>query len=134
MPNHHEVRGVIKAFMPNQPYFICQSTKHQGEHCLTILSIRDIMDEHDNAVGKYKPPTTTSYGNTYNPNLRNHPNLYWKPKPPPYMPPTPQQQYGSLSHPQPPPSSPLVEQAIMNLSKVVGNFVEEQKAVNTQAN
>ena len=41
---------------------------------------------------------------------------------------------GSSSQPQPPPSSSPVEQAIMNLNKVVGNFVEEHKAVNAQAN
>ena len=35
---------------------------------------------------------------------------------------------------QPLPSSFPVEQAIMNLSKVVGNFMEEQKVVNAQAN
>ena len=34
---------------------------------------------------------------------------------------------------QPPPSSP-VEQAILNLSKVVGTFVEEQKVLNVQTN
>ena len=33
-----------------------------------------------------------------------------------------------------PPSSSPVEQDIMKLSKVVGNLVEEQKAVNAQAN
>ena len=41
-------------------------------------------------------------------------------------------QFGSLSQPQPPPSSSPVEQAILNLSKVVGNFVEEQKGINVQ--
>ena len=35
-----------------------------------------------------------------------------------------------LNHP--PPSSSPVEQAILNLSKVVGNFVEEQKGINVQ--
>ena len=34
---------------------------------------------------------------------------------------------------QPPPSSP-VEQAILNLSKLVDNFIEEQRVVNVQAN
>ena len=33
---------------------------------------------------------------------------------------------------QPSSSSSLVEQAILNLSKVVGNFVEEQKGINVQ--
>ena len=92
------------------------------------------MVEHANVVGQYKPPTNASYGNTYNPNWRNHPNISWKPKPSPYVPPAVQQQCGPSSQPQPPPSSSPVEQAIMNLSKVVGNFVEEQKVVNVHAN
>ena len=125
---------MAEAPVPNQPCFICQSTKHQGEHCPTVPSIRDMVVEQANAMGPYKPPSTAPYGNTYNPNWRNHPNLSWKPKPPPYVPPAAQQQYGSSSLPQPPPSSSSIEQAIMNLSKVVGNFVEEQKAVNAQAN
>ena len=44
----------------------------------------------------------------------------------PYYAPTSQQQ-------QPPTSSP-VEQAILNLSKLVDNFIEEQRAVDVQAN
>ena len=71
--NHHEVRAVTEASMPNQPCFICQSTEHQGEHCLIVPSVRDMMDEHANVVGQYKPPTTAPYGNTYNLNWRNHP-------------------------------------------------------------
>ena len=135
MRNQHEVRAVTKAYMPNQPCFNCQSTEHQGEHCLTVPSVRDFVAEQANVVGQYKLLATTPYSYTYNPNWRNHPNLSWKPKPPPYGPPVAQQQHGSSSaQPQPPPSSSPVEQAIMNLSKVVGNFVEEQKAVNAQAN
>ena len=48
------------------------------------------------------------------------------PEPPCYAP-TSQQQ-------QPPPLSPLVEQAILNLSKQVDNFIEEQRVVTVQAN
>ena len=51
MRNHHEVRAVIEASMPKQPCFICQSTEHQGEHCPTIPSVRDMMAEHANVVG-----------------------------------------------------------------------------------
>ena len=80
--------------------------------------------EQENVVGQFKPSTKAPYGNTYNPSWRNHPNLSWKLKPPQYAPPTP---------PQPQPTSP-VEQANLNLSKMVGNFVEEQKAVNVQLN
>ena len=115
MRNQHEVRAVAEAPVHIEPCFICQSTDHQA-----------------NAVGQYKPPTNAPYNNTYNPNWRNHPNLSWKPSPPAYLPPGARQHCGSSSQPQPPPSSSPVEQAILNLSKVVGNFVEEQKEVNVQ--
>ena len=92
------------------------------------------MMEHANVVDQNKPSTNAPYGNTYNPNWRNHPNLSWKPKPPPYVPPYAQPQYGSSSQPQPPLTTSPVEQAIMNLSKVVGDFVGEQKSVNDQVN
>ena len=135
MRNQHEVRAVAETFvLPKQLCFICQSTEHQGEHCQTIPSMREMIAEQANDMSQYKPPVNAPYNNTYNPNWRNHPNLSWKPKPPAYVPYGAQQQYGSSSQPQPPPSSSSVEQAIMNLSKVVGSFVEEQKAVNTQAN
>ena len=48
------------------------------------------------------------------------------------MPPGAKPQFGSQAQPQPPPSSSPVEQTILNLSKVIGNFVEEQKGINVQ--
>ena len=87
MRNQHEVQPVAEAPVPNQPCFICQSTEHQGEHCPTVPSVRDMMAEQANVMSQYKPPTNAPYGNTYNPNWRNHPNLSWKPKPPLYVPP-----------------------------------------------
>ena len=75
MRNQHEVRAVTEASMPNQPCFNCQFTKHQGEHCPNVPSVRDFMDEQANDVGQYKLPATAPYSNTYNPNWRNHPNL-----------------------------------------------------------
>ena len=53
--------------------------------------------------------------------------------PPQYAPPAPSQ-YASTSQPPQPQSTSPVEQVILNLSKVVGNFVEEQKSVNVQLN
>ena len=134
MRNQHEVRAVAEAPVHIQPCFICKSTYPQGEHCPTDPSVKVLMVEHANVVGQYKPSTNTQYNNVYNPNWRNRPNLYWKPNPPAYVPPAAQQQQqcGSSSQPHPPPSSSLVEQANLNLSKVVGNFVEEQKTINVQ--
>ena len=48
------------------------------------------------------------------------------------MPPGAKQQFGSSSQPQPSPSSSHVEKDILNLSKVVANFVEEEKGINVQ--
>ena len=68
MRNRHEVRAVVEAPVPTQPCFICQSTEHQGEHCPTVPSVRDLMAKHANVVGQHKPPTNAQYINTYNPN------------------------------------------------------------------
>ena len=89
--------------------------------------------EQANVVDQFKPSTNAPYGNTYNPSWRNHSNLSWKPKPPQYAPLAPPQ-YASTSQSSQPQSTSPGEQAILNLSKVVGNFVEAQKAVNVQLN
>ena len=51
--------------------------------------------------------------------------------PPQYAPP-PHPQYASSSQPQPPQPISLVEQAILDLTKLVGDFVEEQKTFNAK--
>ena len=128
----HEVRAVEEEHVPIQPCFNYQSTDHQREHCPMVPLVRDMMTEHANVVGQYKPHPNAPYGNIYNPNGRNQPNLSWKPNPPAYIPPGAKQQFGSSSQPQPPPSSSPIEQAFLNLSKVVDDFVEEQKGINVQ--
>ena len=134
MRNQQEVQAVNELFASHPAYFNYQSNSHLGEKCPVVPSVRDLMQEHAQVLGQNKPPTNAPYGNTYNINWRNHPNLSWKPKPPAYAPPAAQQQFCSTSaQQQPQPSSP-VEQAILNLSKVVGTFVEEQKVLNVQTN
>ena len=135
MRNQHEVQAVIELLASHPACFNCQSSSHPREHCPLVPSVRDLMQEHAHVLGQNKPPTNAPYGNTYIPNWRNHPNLSWKPKPLAYAPQGAQQQFSSTSaqQQQPPPSSP-VEQAILNLSKVVGTFVEEQKVLNVQTN
>ena len=135
MRNQHEVQAVIELPASYPACFNCQSSSHLGEHCPMVPSVRDLMQELAHVLGQNKPPTNAPYGNTYNPNWRNHLNLSWKPKPLAYAPQGAHQQFSSTSaqQQQPPPSSP-VEQAILNLSKVVGTFVEEQKVLNVQTN
>ena len=73
--NHQEVWAVTEASMPIQPCFNCQSSSHQGEPCPISPSVRERMVENVNVVGQNRPPNDAQYGNTYNPNWKNHPNL-----------------------------------------------------------
>ena len=77
------------------------------------------------------PPTNAPYGNSYKPSWRNHLNLSWEPEPTQYVPP-PHPQYASTPQPQPPQSISPIEQAILNLTKLVGDVVKEQKKFNAQ--
>ena len=129
----HEVHAVTENPAQSNPCTNFQSTTHPEEQYPMAPTVKDLMSECANTLGQYKPQQPNApYGNTYNSNWRNHPNLSWKPTPPAYVPPGAKPQFGSTSQPQPPPSSSPVEQAILNLSKVVGNFVEEQKGINVQ--
>ena len=97
--SQHEMQAVNEFPTSHPSYFNCQTNSHPGEHC----------QEHAHVLNQNKPPTNAPYGNTYNPNWRNHPNLSWKPKPPAYTSSGAQQQFGSTPTQQqpPPPSSPV---------------------------
>ena len=129
----HEVQAVTDNTAQPNSCTNFQSPAHPIEQCSMTPAVKDLMSECAHTVGQFKPQQPSApYGNTYNPNWRNHPNLAWRPNPPPYVPPGAKPQFGSPSQSQQPPSSSPVEQAILNLSKVVGNFVEEQKGTNVQ--
>ena len=129
----HEVHLVTKNPAQTNPCNNFQSHVYPTEPCPMVPAVKDLMSECANTVGQYKTQQSNApYGNTYNSNWRNHPNLASRPNPPAYVPLGAKPQFGSPSQsPQPPSYSP-VEQAILNLSKVVGNFVEEQKGINVQ--
>ena len=129
----HEVHAVTDNPAQSNTCTNFQPPAHQTEQCSLTLAVKDLMSECANTVGQFKPQqSNASYENTYNSNWRNHPNFAWRPNPPPYVPPGAKPQFGSPSQSQQPPPSSPVEQAILNLSKVVGNFVEEQKGINVQ--
>ena len=75
---------------------------------------------------------SSPYGSAYNHSWGNHTNSSWELRPPQYSPPEPPY-YAPTSQQQPPTPSP-VEQAILNLSKQVDNFIEEQREVTVQVN
>ena len=126
------MHAVIDNPAQSNPCTNFQSPAHPTEQCSLTPAVKDLMSECANTVGQFKPQQSNApYGNTYNSNW-NHPNLAWRPNPPLYVPPGAKPQFGSPSQSQQPPPSSPVEQAILNLSKVVGNFVEEQKGINVQ--
>ena len=84
---------------------ICLSYEHLVEKCPTIPVVREMFGDY----------------NTYNSNYRTHPNFSWEPQP---------RQYTQLA--QAPQQGSNLEQAILNLSKVVEDFVAAQKAINAQ--
>ncbi|KAL6311403.1 hypothetical protein AAG906_035567 [Vitis piasezkii] len=67
------------------------------------------------------PNNNVPYGNTYNSSWRNHPNFSWKARATQYQQPDPPSQQSSS-----------IEQIVANLSKVVGDFVEKQEAINAR--
>ncbi|RVW11686.1 hypothetical protein CK203_103467 [Vitis vinifera] len=89
------------------PCAICLSYEHLGEECPTIPAVREMFGDC----------------NTYNSNWRDHPKFSWKPQPPQYK-----QDVQAL------PQASSLEQAMVNLSKVVGDFVGAQKSINAQLN
>ena len=77
---------------------------------------------------------SSPYGSAYNHSWENHTNSSWEPRPPQYAPPEPPF-YASTPHsPQPPQSIPPFEQAILDLTRIVDGFVEENKEINAHSN
>ena len=114
MKNQHNIYSVNELSASQPSCYNYQSHGHYGENCHENVQI----------LNQGIPLMNVPFGNSYIQNWKNQSNLPEKPKLPLYVPPTNQQQ-------QPLPLSP-VEQAILNLSKVVGTIVEEQKVLNVQ--
>ena len=119
----HEVQAISETQAHVMPCTICQSCDHVVDECPTMPAVREMLGDQANVVGQYRPNNNAPYGNTYNSSWRNHTNFSWKPRPPPYQP---------QAQTQAPQQTSSVEQAIVNLSKVMGDFVGEQKEINSQ--
>ncbi|KAL6349825.1 hypothetical protein AAG906_001712 [Vitis piasezkii] len=97
MTNMQPVQAISQTPLQAMPCAICLSYEHLGEECPTIPAVREMFGDC----------------NTYNSNWRDHPNFSWKPQPP---------QYQQLA--QAPQQASNLEQAMMNLNKVMEDFVE----------
>nr|CAN83450.1 hypothetical protein VITISV_021466 [Vitis vinifera] len=105
MKKMQEMQAISQTPLQPMPWAICLSYEHLVEECPTILVVREMFGDC----------------NTYNSNWRDHPNFSWKPQPPQYQQPA-----------QAPQQASNLEQAIVNLSKVRGDFVGAQKSINAQ--
>ncbi|RVX18824.1 hypothetical protein CK203_007006 [Vitis vinifera] len=105
MKKMQEVQAIPQTPLQPMPCAIFRSYEHLVEECPTIPTVREMFGDC----------------NTYNSNWRNHPNFSWKPEPPQYKQPA-----------QAPHQASNLEQAMVSLSKVVGDFVGAQKSINAQ--
>ena len=77
---------------------------------------------------------SSPYGSTYNHSWGNHTNSSWEPRPPPqYDHPEPPFYASTPQSPQLPQSIPPFEQAILDLTRIVDDFVEENKEINAHS-
>ncbi|RVW30299.1 hypothetical protein CK203_094536 [Vitis vinifera] len=112
----HEVQAVAETPVQGHPCPICQSYEHLVEECPTMPTVKEMFGDQANVIGQFRSNNNAPYGNTYNSSWRNHPNFSWKARAPLYQQPAqPSQQSSSL------------EQAIVNLSKVVEDLLETKK-------
>ena len=76
----HEVHAVTENLAQSNPCTNFKSPVHLTEQCPMNPAVKDLMSECANTVGQFKPQQSNApYGNTYNSNWRNHPNLAWRP-------------------------------------------------------
>ena len=123
MKNQHNMPSVNELSASQPSCYNYQSNGHYGEN----------GQENVQILNQARPPMNVPFGNSYSHNWTNYSNMPGKPKPPAYILPAEKPQFIPTSTAQQMSllSSPF-EQAILNLSKVVGNFVEEQKGINVQ--
>ncbi|RVW20343.1 hypothetical protein CK203_112769 [Vitis vinifera] len=107
MTNMQLVQAISQTPLQAMPCAICLSYEHLVDECPTIPAKREMFGDC----------------NTYNSNWRDHPNFSWKPQPPQYK-----------QHVQALPQASGLEQAIANLTKVMGDFIGKQEATNAQIN
>ena len=73
-------------------------------------------------------------GSAYNHSWENHTNSSWEPRPQQYAPPKPPFYASTPQSPQPPQSIPPFELAILDLTRIVDDFVEDNKEINAHSN
>ena len=76
---------------------------------------------------------SSPYGSAYNHSWGNHTNSSWEPRPPQYAPHEPPFYASTPQSPQSSQSIPPFEQAILDLTRIVDDFVAENKEINAHS-
>ena len=113
MKNQHNSCSVNELLASQPSCYNHQSHGHYGEN----------RQENVQILNQGRPPLNDPFGNSYIQDWKNHSNLLGKP----YILLTDQQQFTPTSQQQQPISLSPVEQAVLNLSKVVDTIAKEQK-------
>ncbi|RVW69702.1 hypothetical protein CK203_062066 [Vitis vinifera] len=116
----HEVQAVAETPVQVKPCPICQSYEHLVEECPTIPAAREMFGDQANVLDNSSPITMLVW-KYLQLKLEESSKFLMEAK--------------STSVPtaaQPSQQASSLEQAIVNLSKVVGDFVGDQKAINAQ--
>ena len=113
MKNQHNSCSVNELSASQPSCYNHQSHRHYGENC----------QENAQILNQGRPPLNVLFGNSYVQDWKNHSNLLGKP----YIPLIDQQQFTPTFQQQQPISLSPVEQAVLDLSKVVDTIAKEQK-------
>ena len=129
------------------PYEEQYSQEGNPRAYMTMRDYRNLAWQNQQPLGRNPNPNrsmrdyrdqwmSSPYGSSYNHSWGNHTNSSWEPRPPQYDHPeppfyasTPQ----SPQSPQPPQSIPPFEQAILDLTRIVDDFMEENKEINAHS-
>ena len=129
------------------PYEEQYSQEGNPRAYMTMRDYRNLAWQNQQPLGRNPNPNrsmrdyrdqwmSSPYGSSYNHSWGNHTNSSWEPRPPQYDHPEPPL-YASTPQspqsPQPPQSIPPFEQAILDLTRIVDDFVEENKEINAHS-
>ncbi|RVW63905.1 hypothetical protein CK203_055680 [Vitis vinifera] len=121
----HEVQAVAETPVQVKPCSICQSYEHLVEECPTIPVAREMFGEQANVIGQFKPISKQCFVWQYlQLKLEESSKFFMEAKSTSV--PTAGSTISTIQQ------ASSLEQAIVNLSKVVGDFVGDQKSINSQ--
>ena len=144
---HLRLSGKIDWDKMEPPYEEQYSQEGNPRAYMTMRDYRNLAWKNQQPLGRNPNPNrsmrdyrdqwmSSPYGSSYNHSWGNHTNSSCEPRPPQYDHPEPPFYASTPQSPQssqPPQSIPPFEQAILDLTRIVDDFVEENKEINAHS-